>query len=137
VRLADTGLPQQEHGRQLDRVLRVNAERELPADVLEHGAEIGQCFEQRVHLGEGGGLDREALAAEPQHLLVERAERFARAGGETMERLLHGRYIVDVLEACYRNRGHVEKNSMMLPVKQTADHRSSGTPAARLPVTVE
>src|SRR2546422_1463087 len=49
------------------------------------------------------GLDREALTAEAQHLLVERAQRFVRRGGKVLQGLFDARHVVDVLEARDRN----------------------------------
>src|SRR4051812_14401562 len=69
------------------------------ADVLEHLAEIGQIVEQPIHLWKRGRLDREALAAEAQHLLVHRAQRFVGTGRKLVERFLHPRDVVDILEA--------------------------------------
>ena len=40
MRLADAGLAEQQHRRQLDGVVGVDAQRELLADVLEHLAEV-------------------------------------------------------------------------------------------------
>jgi hypothetical protein len=91
-------------GRQLDRVVRIDAQREVLADVLEHRAEVGQLLEKRLHVGQRRGLDGEALAAEAQHLLVGGAQRFVGRRRQLLQRLLHGRDVVDVLEACDRDR---------------------------------
>ena len=65
--------------------------------------EVGQLFEQRIHLRQGGRLDGEALAAEAQHLLVHRAQRLVGAGRQVVQGFLDSRDVVDVLEACDRN----------------------------------
>src|SRR5438128_7129099 len=74
------------------------------ADVLEHYREVRQLLEQALHLGERGRLDREALAAQTQHLLVDRAQRLVGRRREFLQGFFHGRNFVDVLEARDRNR---------------------------------
>jgi hypothetical protein len=109
MRLADAGAAEQQHGRQLDRVVRVDAQREVLADVGEHLGEVGQLGEQALHLGQRRRLDREALAAEAHHLLVERAQRFVGGRGELLQGFLDRRDVVDVLEARNRNTGNRER----------------------------
>ncbi|MGH8738747.1 MAG: hypothetical protein ACREVC_15420 [Burkholderiales bacterium] len=68
------------------------------ADVFQHLAEVRQFVEQFVHLRHRRGLDGEALAAYAQHLLVQRAQRFARGWRELLQGLVDVRDAVDVLE---------------------------------------
>ena len=105
VRLADARLAEEQHRRQLDRVVRVDAEREVPADVREHHGEVGQLLEQALHLGQRRRLDGEALAAQAHHLLVERAQRFVRRCGQLLQRFLYRGDFIDVLETGDRD-GH-------------------------------
>src|SRR6185295_2144914 len=99
VRLADARLAEQQHRRQLDRVVGIDAQREVLADVFQHFAEVRQLLEQALHLGEGGRLDGEALAAQAQHLLVYGAQRLVRRWRKLLQGFFHGRYFVDILEA--------------------------------------
>ena len=99
MRLADSGLAEQQHRRQLDRVVGVDAQREVLADVGEHLGEVGQLVEQALHRRQRRGLDGEALAAEAHHLLVERAQRLVGGGGKLVAGLSRPRDFVDVLEA--------------------------------------
>ena len=104
MRLADARAAEQQDRRQFDVVLRVDAQRELAADVLQDLAEIGQFLEQRLHLGQAGGLDREALAAQAQHLLVERAQRLVGGLRQVLQGFFDRRGVVDILESGDRDR---------------------------------
>src|SRR6185369_16834285 len=64
--------------------------------------EVGELVEQFVELRHRRGLDREALSAEAQHLLVGCAQRLARGGRELLQRPVDSRDVVDVPES--RNR---------------------------------
>src|SRR5207237_7763685 len=103
MRLADARLTEQQHRWQLDRVVGIDAQRKMFADVLQHRGEVGQRLEELIHLRQRRKLHREALAAELEHLLVDRAQRLVRPWREFLQRLLDAGDVVDVLEPCDRS----------------------------------
>src|SRR3954447_25208404 len=142
MRLADTWLAEQQHRRQLDRIVGVDAQREMLADVFQHLAEVGQLLEQALHLGKRRRFYGEALEAEAQHLLVYGAQRFVRRARQLLQRLLDTGKGVDVLESGDRDAHGcrhaspllaaccAQKSSMTAEPKQTMRQRWQRWPAS-------
>src|SRR5438132_11639770 len=135
VGLADARLAEQQHRRQLDRVVGIDAQREVLADGLEHHREVRQVLKQVLHLGERRGLDGEALAAQAQHLLVDGAQRLVGRGRKFLQGFFNGRDFVDVLESRDRNR-HCCRHwsplfSFLLAGAPTPSEKSNMTPSSK------